>query len=176
MIRQEPNLLLLDEPTNHLDLEMRQALSVALIEYAGALVVISHDRHLLRSVCDDLWLVDSGVLQRFEQDLDHYPTWLARRKSRPESATIGVADNQQLTRRQLKSQLNQLNTLEKDIASLSAVREKLEQQLSDNSIYDADNRERLNASLAAQVENRKLLTAAEENWLLLSEAIEQQGN
>ena len=176
LIWSRPNLLLLDEPTNHLDLEMRLVLNQALQGFEGSVILVSHDRHLLRSVCDDLWLVDGAALQRFEQDLDHYPTWLARRKSRPESATVDAAGNQQLTRRQLKSQLNQLNRIEKDIASLSAVRASLEQQLSDNSIYDADNRERLNTSLAAQVENRKLLAAAEENWLLLSEAIEQQGN
>ena len=69
MIRQGPNLLLLDEPTNHLDLEMRQALSVALIEYTGALVVISHDRHLLRSVCDELLIVHDGIVDRFKESL-----------------------------------------------------------------------------------------------------------
>jgi ATP-binding cassette subfamily F protein 3 len=67
IIRQQPNLLLLDEPTNHLDLEMRQALSVALIEYSGALVVISHDRHLLRSVCDELLIVHDGIVDRFDR-------------------------------------------------------------------------------------------------------------
>ncbi len=81
MIRQEPNLLLLDEPTNHLDLEMRQALSVALIEYSGALVVISHDRHLLRSVCDELLIVHDGSVERFTQSIDDYPAWLQARES-----------------------------------------------------------------------------------------------
>ena len=80
MIRQQPNLLLLDEPTNHLDLEMRQALSVALIEYTGALVVISHDRHLLRSVCDELLIVHDGIVDRFKRSLDEYPAWLKERE------------------------------------------------------------------------------------------------
>ena len=80
MIRQKPNLLLLDEPTNHLDLEMRQALSVALIEYTGALVVISHDRHLLRSVCDELLIVHDGIVDRFKRSLDEYPAWLKERE------------------------------------------------------------------------------------------------
>ena len=75
MIRQGPNLLLLDEPTNHLDLEMRQALSVALIEYTGALVVISHDRHLLRSVCDELLIVHDGIVDRdfFDSQRTEHP-------------------------------------------------------------------------------------------------------
>ena len=82
MIRQEPNLLLLDEPTNHLDLEMRQALSIALIEYTGALVVISHDRHLLRSVCDELLIVHDGIVDRFSRSLDEYPAWLKEQQGR----------------------------------------------------------------------------------------------
>ena len=87
MIRQGPNLLLLDEPTNHLDLEMRQALSVALIEYTGALVVISHDRHLLRSVCDELLIVHDGIVDRFSRSLDDYPAWLREQEDQLERAT-----------------------------------------------------------------------------------------
>ncbi|MCP4981774.1 MAG: ATP-binding cassette domain-containing protein [Gammaproteobacteria bacterium] len=169
-----PNLLLLDEPTNHLDLEMRLALNQALQGFEGSVILVSHDRHLLRSVCDDLWIVDRGRLQRFEQDLEYYPTWLAQRKSRDDHSTVPLAGNHQQTRRQLKSQLNQLNKIEREIESLSVIRENLEQQLSDNSIYAAENRDSLNASLAAQAENRKLLARAEEDWLSLSEAIEQQ--
>jgi ATP-binding cassette subfamily F protein 3 len=91
MIRQGPNLLLLDEPTNHLDLEMRQALSIALIEYTGALVVISHDRHLLRSVCDELLIVHDGIVDRFNRSIDDYPTWLKEQEEKPEKATVGGA-------------------------------------------------------------------------------------
>jgi len=81
VIRQQPNLLLLDEPTNHLDLEMRQALSRALVEFTGAILVISHDRHLLRTVCDELLLVHDGSVERFDQTLDDYPAWLAEQQS-----------------------------------------------------------------------------------------------
>ena len=88
IIRQQPNLLLLDEPTNHLDLEMRQALSVALMEYSGALVVISHDRHLLRSVCDELLIVHDGVVDRFNRSLDEYPAWLREQQRRDEEERI----------------------------------------------------------------------------------------
>jgi len=81
-----PNLLLLDEPTNHLDLEMREALSEALQEYEGALMVVSHDRHLLRTSVDQLLLVDEGRLAPFDGDLDDYPAWLLRRQTRLETA------------------------------------------------------------------------------------------
>jgi ATP-binding cassette subfamily F protein 3 len=172
LIWKRPNLLLLDEPTNHLDLEMRLALNQALQGFEGSVILVSHDRHLLRSVCDDLWLVDAGSLRRFEQDLDAYPAWLAQRKSRGNGAAELSAASSQQNRRQLKLQLSQLSKIEKTIAKLSAVRERLEQELSDNSIYDAENRDSLSASLAAQAENHKQLVQAEEDWLSLSEEIE----
>ena len=177
LIWSRPNLLLLDEPTNHLDLEMRLALNQALQGFEGSVILVSHDRHLLRSVCDDLWLVDAGALQRFEQDLDAYPAWLMQRKSRGGSSAGFIAANPRQNRHQLKVQLKQLGKIEKKLASLSATRERLEQKLSDNSIYAAANRDSLDASLTAQAENSKQLIQAEEDWLRLSEeieAIEQQ--
>jgi ATP-binding cassette subfamily F protein 3 len=176
LIWRRPNLLLLDEPTNHLDLEMRLALNQALQGFEGSVILVSHDRHLLRSVCDDLWLVDDGELKRFEQDLDHYPSWLAQRKSRGDTATVTVAGNSQKARRRQKAQLNQLDRIEKNIARLCTVKESLEQKLGDSSIYDPENRETLSAHLAAQAENGRLLALAEEDWLQLSESMEQQAN
>ncbi|UCH39438.1 MAG: ATP-binding cassette domain-containing protein [Gammaproteobacteria bacterium] len=172
LIWQRPNLLLLDEPTNHLDLEMRLALNQALQGFDGSVILVSHDRHLLRSVCDDLWLVDRGALQRFEQDLDAYPAWLAQRKAggQVQSEARGRQDQQQ--RRELKSHAARLNRIEREIARLSETQAKLERQLSDHSIYDESNREILNATLAQQAENRKRLSLAEEDWLQLSETIE----
>ncbi|MCP4471793.1 MAG: ATP-binding cassette domain-containing protein [Gammaproteobacteria bacterium] len=172
LIWSRPNLILLDEPTNHLDLEMRLALNQALQGFDGSVILVSHDRHLLRSVCDDLWLVDGGALQHFEGDLDAYPEWLARRKSGMSQVagyTAGSPD-----RRELKALQNRLKKIETEMATLNAARTRLEQQLGDNSIYAAENRDSLNASLAAQAENRKRLAQVEEEWLLLSEAIEQQ--
>lgn len=80
LIWQKPNLLLLDEPTNHLDLEMRDALTDALIHYEGALVVVSHDRHLLRAVTDEFYLVHGGLVEPFNGDLDDYQRWLAEQQ------------------------------------------------------------------------------------------------
>lgn len=69
---QKPNLLLLDEPTNHLDLDMREALSLALSTYKGALILVSHDRHLLEAIADKLWLIDNGNVSEFNGDLNDY--------------------------------------------------------------------------------------------------------
>jgi ATP-binding cassette subfamily F protein 3 len=171
VIRQRPNLLLLDEPTNHLDLEMRLALNQALQGFEGSVILVSHDRHLLRSVCDDLWLVDSGALQRFDGDLDDYPAWLARRKSAPREAAVV---SRPPDRRQLKEQQSRLRKIEKEMAALSRTRDKLEQRLGEQSLYAAENREDLEARLAEQAENSRRLAQVEEEWLSLSEAIEQQ--
>jgi ATP-binding cassette, subfamily F, member 3 len=172
LIWQRPNLLLLDEPTNHLDLEMRLALNQALQGFEGSVILVSHDRHLLRSVCDDLWLVDGGRLQPFDGDLDDYPTWLARRKAT--STEMAAPASKPLDRRQLKTQMNRLKKLETEMASLTAACAGLEQQLGEQSIYAAENRDQLKASLAAQVQKSKQLAQVEEEWLSLSEAIEQQ--
>jgi ATP-binding cassette subfamily F protein 3 len=86
LVARRPNLLLLDEPTNHLDIEMRQALSVALQSFEGGLVVVSHDRHLIKSVADTLWLVADGRLQEFAGDLDDYQQWLRSRGKAAQSA------------------------------------------------------------------------------------------
>ncbi len=174
LIWQRPNLLLLDEPTNHLDLEMRLALNQALQGFEGSVILVSHDRHLLRSVCDDLWLVDSGRLQTFDGDLDDYPAWLARRK-----ATTGellTATAKPLGRRELKAQQNRLKKIETEMATLTAACASLEQQLGEQSIYEAANRAMLDERLVEQAQKSKRLAQVEEEWLSLSEAIEQQSS
>ena len=83
IVWQRPNLLLLDEPTNHLDLETREALTVALAQFEGTLVLVSHDRHLLRATTDQLLIVADGTLRQFDGDLDDYRDWLLKRRLRP---------------------------------------------------------------------------------------------
>jgi ATP-binding cassette, subfamily F, member 3 len=90
LVARRPNLLLLDEPTNHLDIEMRQALTVALQSFEGGMVVVSHDRHLIKSVADTLWLVADGKLQEFSGDLDDYQQWL-RSRGNPVESSAGKA-------------------------------------------------------------------------------------
>src|SRR5690606_32021188 len=91
---QKPNLLLLDEPTNHLDLEMRLALTMALQEFAGAVLVVSHDRHLLKSTTDEFLLVADGRIQPFDGDLDDYARWLVdfRARQQPQAAAAPAGD------------------------------------------------------------------------------------
>ena len=108
LVYKNPNLLLLDEPTNHLDLEMRQALSVALQDYEGAIVLVSHDRHLLRTVTDQFLLVADGKAQPFDGDLDDYRLWLAERKKTEEKSadepTLAVSRKDQ---RKLEAEFRQ---------------------------------------------------------------------
>ena len=172
LIWQAPNLLLLDEPTNHLDLEMRLALNQALQGFEGSVILVSHDRHLLRAVCDDLWLVDAGRVARFDDDLGAYPAWLAQRKSRAEVPASELRGDAPRPRRIGRKQQNRLRRLEKEIEILSANRQRLEDRLGADDIYLERNRETLQAILAAQAENQQRLEAAEEEWLALSEAFE----
>jgi ATP-binding cassette subfamily F protein 3 len=191
MIRQEPNLLLLDEPTNHLDLEMRQALSVALIEYTGALVVISHDRHLLRSVCDDLLIVHDGIVDRFDRSLDEYPAWLKEQQAREaEVDTSGTQVSktapqlnkkqqrqQEAQRRQrLKPLMDKVRDIDRQLESSRAELETVEKSLADETIYTDPRRKE---ELAVLVQNQASLKAAidtlEWEWMEASEAVEKAG-
>jgi len=187
MIRQGPNLLLLDEPTNHLDLEMRQALSVALIEYMGALVVISHDRHLLRSVCDELLIVHDGIVDRFDRSLDDYPTWLREQEEKSELAMAKWNDGpvksvnrkqqrreQAQQRQRLKPLQDQVRKVEKALASHRARLTELESRLADESIYaDPDRKDELTQLFQDQAAVKSTIESLEVEWLEASESLEQ---
>jgi ATP-binding cassette subfamily F protein 3 len=187
MIRQGPNLLLLDEPTNHLDLEMRQALSVALIEYSGALVVISHDRHLLRSVCDELLIVHDGIVDRFNRSLDDYPAWLREQEEKLEQVAEkwqGASDKsvsrkqqrqeQAEERRRLKPLHDRVRQVENELNETRARLTELEERLADESIYaDADRKDELLQLVQDQAAARTAVEALEWEWLEASEKLEQ---
>ena len=187
MIRQAPNLLLLDEPTNHLDLEMRQALSVALVEYTGALVVISHDRHLLRSVCDELLIVHDGIVDRFNRSLDDYPTWL---KEQEEKAGEAVAkwqpapaksvnkkqlrQEQAQLRQRLKPLHDKVRELDKALATNRSRLSELEACLADESIYtDPDRKDEVAQLVQDQATTKSTIDSLEWEWLEASEKLEQ---
>ena len=188
MIRQEPNLLLLDEPTNHLDLEMRQALSVALIEYTGALVVISHDRHLLRSVCDELLIVHDGIVDRFTRSLDEYPAWLKERELETgnveandlsdDSATRQPSKKQQRQeqaqrRQRLKPLYDKVREIEKQLAMTRSELETLDERLADETLYsDHARKTELTRLIQDQAERKAEIQALEWTWLEASEALE----
>ena len=187
MIRQGPNLLLLDEPTNHLDLEMRQALSVALIEYTGALVVISHDRHLLRSVCDELLIVHDGIVDRFNHSLDDYPAWL---KEQEEAAEQGVAkwqdtparsvnkkqlrQEQAQQRQRLKPLHDKVRKVEKELASSRSRLTELETSLADESIYsDPGRQDEVTQLIRDRAAAMSSIETLEWEWLEASEELER---
>jgi len=186
MIRQQPNLLLLDEPTNHLDLEMRQALSVALIEYTGALVVISHDRHLLRSVCDELLIVHDGIVDRFKRSLDEYPAWLKERElgqsraNNEEKETLPkqVSKKQQRQeqaqrRRRLKPMFDKVRDIEKQLADSRSKLDALEECLTDENIYtDQARKGELTQLVQDQADTKAEIQTLEWNWLEASEELE----
>jgi ATP-binding cassette subfamily F protein 3 len=184
MIRNRPNLLLLDEPTNHLDLEMRQALSRALVDYSGAIVVISHDRHLLRSVCDDLWVVHDGGVNRFDRDIDEYGAWLREQDDDDDGdatpAAGSHAERKQKRReaaeqrRVLKPLTDRVRSIEHELEGLRKELERLEDVLADNRIYTDDSRkEELTGLLQEQAGLRSRLDDLEWDWLSASEALEQ---
>ena len=187
MIRQGPNLLLLDEPTNHLDLEMRQALSVALIEYTGALVVISHDRHLLRSVCDELLIVHDGIVDRFNRSIDDYPTWLREQEEKSEQAVAkwqdGPAKNvnrkqqrqeQAQQRQRLKPLYDKVRDVEKELTSNQSRLTELEARLADESIYaDPSRKDELTQLVQDQAAAKTTIESLEWEWLEASENLEQ---
>ena len=139
LVARRPNLLLLDEPTNHLDLEMRDSLLLALQEFSGAVILVSHDRGLLGSVCDEFWLVRDGAATRFDGDLQDYAQSLARDvRSGASSSTRrseDVVDRREQRRRdaaarqQLASLRTELKAVEKELERLSTQRRELEQQI-----------------------------------------------
>ncbi len=181
LVYQNPNLLLLDEPTNHLDLEMRHALSVALQDYQGAIVVVSHDRHLLRSVTDQLLLVSGGKVQSFDGDLDDYRLWLAEQKKTEDKGadevvtTISKKDQRKLDaeRRQRNKPLyDTLKKAELAVEKHHNEQRQLEQQLADPDIYLESSKAILKQVLDKKVQVDKALEEAETAWMLAEEAVE----
>jgi ATP-binding cassette subfamily F protein 3 len=184
IIWQRPNLLLLDEPTNHLDLEMRQALTKALQEFEGAMVLVSHDRYLLRASTDSLLLVADGACVPFDGDLDDYRDWLqARRQAEERPAEAPAAVSRREHRRnqaQARSRLSarrkplegELNAVERELERLGAQRERLESLLADPNLYAFDNRQELEACLRDQAQVSARLHETEERWLELQSQLE----
>ncbi|MFS2156402.1 ATP-binding cassette domain-containing protein [Pseudomonas sp. Pseusp122] len=179
----KPNLLLLDEPTNHLDLEMRLALTMALQEFSGAVLVVSHDRHLLKSTTDDFLLVADGRVQEFDGDLEDYARWLAdyRLRNAPASNTPVNADKtdkkaqrQQAAalRQQLAPHKREADKLERDLGTLHEKLAKVEAALGDSDIYEAANKDKLRDMLAEQARLKVREGELEEAWMEALELLE----
>lgn len=185
VVWQRPNLLLLDEPTNHLDLDMRQALTEALIDFEGALVVVSHDRHLLRSTTDELYLVHDGNVGVFDGDIEDYQQWLStiqKQENQPEESPKDNA-NSALARKDQKRREAERRTqtqplrkkliqLEKQMESLTIELTTAEDKLADSDIYSQSRKDEMNECLKAQAKAKSALEECEMEWLEIQEQLE----
>jgi ATP-binding cassette subfamily F protein 3 len=196
IVWQRPNLLLLDEPTNHLDLETREALTEALAQFEGTLLVVSHDRHLLRATTDQFLIVSHGQLRPFDGDLDDYKQWLLETKAAaaaaPSASAAANADNgvafvskvdqkeqrrKDAEERQRLSGLrkpieNRIRKLEDQMDKAGKLKADIDRQLEDSEIYSDANKEKLKALLLDQAKLTKELEQLEGDWLEQQEALE----
>lgn len=183
LVYQKPNLLLMDEPSNHLDIQMRHALTVALQGFNGGIVLISHDRHLLKMACDTLLLVDGGRVVEFDGDIDTYPKWLQQRNKPSNTTTATPTESAQKpgrdkkreeaeNRQRLAPMRNEVRALEKQLDRLSSKKDELQSQLADESIYTDEKKALLKDLLWKQAELVKSIESTEEEWMEKAEALE----
>jgi ATP-binding cassette, subfamily F, member 3 len=174
LVARRPNLLLLDEPTNHLDIDMRHALNIALQSFEGGMVIVSHDRHLIKTAADSLWLVADGKLKVFEGDLDDYQQWLRSRKTEPAAAArketpkrtpaaaLKAASRSGGRLTQLRREIEQV---ERRISAIAAERALVEEQLC---------KEPMHAGLQAQhADLMRDEASMEARWMEVGSAIEE---
>jgi len=199
IVWQRPNLLLLDEPTNHLDLETREALTVALAQFEGTLVLVSHDRHLLRATTDQFLIVAGGKLQAFDGDLDDYREWLLRTKLAsthdsaaaftevkqiaPEKPAAPAADRREEKRREAQDRQRiaaarkpielRLKRLDETLAKLNARKTAIDAQLADPAIYGEAGKEALKALILDQAYVARELAGLETEWLEHQQRLEK---
>ena len=182
IVYQKPNLLLLDEPTNHLDLEMRHALNVALQGFEGAMILVSHDRFLLSSVCDDFYLVDSGQVQAFPGDLDDYRDWLFNQASDTEADAKPEKKIDRKDQKRKEAEFRQATApLRKAIEKAEKVMDKqgvllaeIEQSLASPEIYEEQNKTQLTDLIARQTDAKRALEEAEGEWMEATESLEER--
>lgn len=185
IVYEKPNLLLLDEPTNHLDIKMRHAIAVALQSYPGAMILVSHDRHLLSTVTDKLLLVSSGHVTPFEGDLSDYYHWANEtRKNRlkvsKETKPNDSSSNTKKQQRQEAASLRQqqkplrlkLRNLEKQLEKLQKMEKKYDLILSDEATYSEENQELLKQTSQRQSQVKTDIEYSENQWLELSEQLD----
>jgi ATP-binding cassette subfamily F protein 3 len=185
IVWEQPNLLLLDEPTNHLDLDMREALALALQEFEGAMVLVSHDRHLLRTATDSLMLVAGGRLAPFDGDLDDYRSWLEAKgagdKTKSAAGTLrreqkrAEAEARQELARARKPLETRLRAVEAEIARLEREKGAVEAKLAAEDFYARGDQDEVAATLREQGKLAQALEKAEVEWLTLQEKLEAIG-
>ncbi|WP_133013389.1 ABC-F family ATP-binding cassette domain-containing protein [Marinomonas flavescens] len=182
-----PNLLVLDEPTNHLDIDMRQALTEALQEFPGAILVVSHDRHLLNSTVDEFCLVADNQIQAFDGDLSAYHAWLQARQANSAQAEKSEATQDKVEkvdrkeerrkaaelREKLRPLRKQVEKYEKAVQTAQTHLDTISESMADASLYNADQREKLQALLSDEAKWKKSLEENEEAWFELQEELEE---
>ncbi|TXR54749.1 ABC-F family ATP-binding cassette domain-containing protein [Reinekea thalattae] len=180
---QKPNLLLLDEPTNHLDLDMRESLNLALQQYEGAVILVSHDRYLLNTTADEFWWVRDGGVEPYHGDLADYFQLLLKAPTQTSSTSREQSDDSAVDkkaqrqaraaqRERLKPLQKQLKATEQKVEKLQQQRERIEIALADPTIYEADNKALLQQSLLEQGEVKTALEQSEAQWMELLEELE----
>jgi ATP-binding cassette subfamily F protein 3 len=197
IVWQRPNLLLLDEPTNHLDLETREALTDALAQFEGTLVLVSHDRHLLRATTDQFIIVANGKLAPFDGDLDDYRDWLFKTKLDSKAAAnvapvpvavaapiVSVNPAERREQKKVEAEQRQKNAaqrkpietrikrLEEQIEKINTKKSTVESKLAEPTIYEASRKNELQALLSDQSYCSKELAELEGEWMAQLEALE----
>lgn len=177
----QPNLLLMDEPTNHLDLEMRHALEIALQEYQGALLVISHDRELIAATTDELWLVANGRVENYEGDLSDYQSYLQSQEPSETATEASKPSQSRKEQKRLDAEFRQKTrplrqSIEKHEKAMNKHAEQLnaiEQEMAAPDLYEEQNKSRLNELIQQRATAQGLLDEHEEAWLAASETLEE---
>lgn len=195
VVWQKPNLLLLDEPSNHLDVETREALATALAEFEGSVLLVSHDRHLLRTTVDNFWIVADGKVSEFDGDLEDYRDWLNERAAnqraearndanRERDTADGSNSADRKTQRRLEAEerqrlaqlrkplLKQVESLEKKMAKVRERLAELDALIADPDFYSEERRDERVKALAEHGEMTKTLEQLEEEWLMTQEELE----
>lgn len=184
----KPNLLILDEPTNHLDIEMREALTLALQSFPGAILIVSHDRHLLKATVDEYWLVDQAQVAAFDGDLDDYHRYLQERDQQaaapdnkaPEDTAAALPSVNRKEQKRLEAERRQRlaplrkkqQAAEKQMEKWQQQLDEIEQRLSDTGLYDDSRKEELKTLLGQQADAKSSLEYVEMEWMELTEAME----
>ncbi|MFY0639650.1 MAG: ATP-binding cassette domain-containing protein [Bermanella sp.] len=182
----KPNLLILDEPTNHLDLDMRHALTMALQNYDGAIVVVSHDRHLLANTVDQFYLVHQGQVSEFDGDLEDYRAFIKQSENADDTGVVTAKQTENSAeakkdkkrkeaeiRKALSPLKKQVAKLEEQVESLQTQLEAIEVKLADTSLYEPAQKAALQTTLNEQSQAKKQLETDEEQWMLLLEELEE---
>lgn len=181
VVWQRPNLLVLDEPTNHLDLDMRHAMEVALQAYEGAVLLVSHDRHMLRNTVEELLLVHDGKVDEYQEDLEGYEKWILSSYREGDKASATPTDNSRKEKRQqaavqreaIRPLVNKIQKTEKKMAELESKLSTIQQRLGDPDIYSGERREELAELVKSEGELKSQTDELEELWLEQQSLLEE---